>query len=550
VIVIGLLAAIVGVLSAVSVTRSVLRAERKLAASEQGYRTLFEQAGEGILRTDTEGVVLDANPVAAAMFGFEPKELRGVPLEQLFETRSMERQPPQLDRLRRGEVVRSEREAIRRGGGTFPLESVATMVSDGNVVLLCRDMSAHWAQQRELLAARERAELASRAKTVFLDTMTHELRTPLNGIIGAAGVLAEARLTDRAGAMVDDIRDSGRRLLRLLDRILMYTGLEAGRVRPGAESFDLLSTLRVVLGPLAEEAALKGVHLEWEVGAEVPRALNCDVGLLRVVLENLVGNAVKFTEYGAVRVRVRAVGGSRAGGGAAPGGGADCFESFLITVADTGPGMTREELDRLYTPFHQADGSWTRQFGGIGIGLATCRRAVELMGGMLSIEGEPDKGSFAAALLPMAVPGVLRDLAVGHLPPLEPVGLGRRVVVLEPNRAVCEYLRLGLELRGFVPVVPDRGSGEGAFSGGGAEGPLGDFDLTVLGCGLSPTGAFGFDPEAVARPVAVLTIGGGGDPAAQCGRADVAADRPPDLDELASALARAAASGRKGASAA
>jgi signal transduction histidine kinase/FixJ family two-component response regulator len=236
--------------------------------------------------------------------------------------------------------------------------------------------------------ARDEAVDASNMKSAFLRNVSHEIRTPMNGVMGMTELLLQTPLNDEQRTYAEQVEQSGEHMLTIINDILDISQIETGRVELEVDEFDLYEAVERACVPGGLEAQAKGVSLEIEVDQQAARRVRGDGARVRQVLMNLVGNAVKFTAEGTVRVRVMprpetAVGGVR-------------FE-----VVDTGIGIEPVMLERMFEPFVQADGSTTRKYGGNGLGLSIAKELVELMGGLIGAESEPGHGSTFWFELPM-----------------------------------------------------------------------------------------------------------------------------------------------------
>jgi signal transduction histidine kinase/DNA-binding response OmpR family regulator len=293
--------------------------------------------------------------------------------------------------------------------------------------------------ETELIAAREAALSASRAKSEFLSSMSHEIRTPMNAVLGMADVLAETDLNGEQSRYLSTIINNGNLLLELINGILDLAKVESGRVSLERVPFSPREVVERVLETLAIRAHEKRLELIAQIDSRVPELVIGDPFRLRQILTNLVGNAVKFTEHGHVLITLQ------------PDPGAAALLRFV--VEDTGIGIPADKLDSLFEPFSQADSSTSRRYGGTGLGLAIVARLVALMGGEIAVESKPDTGSvfrFSVGFATSANSPTLQD----SLPDFS----NRKILVVDDNSANCEAVRLLLAERGAMVSIATSGA--------------------------------------------------------------------------------------------
>ncbi|MFZ2640217.1 MAG: MASE1 domain-containing protein [Verrucomicrobiia bacterium] len=397
------------------------RAEKARLESERKYRELVENANSIILRWTRDGQIIFLNEFGQRFFGYSEAEIRGrhVVGTLVPETETTARDLSKLmDEICANPAAfeQNVNENVRRNGERVWIAWTNKVVLDpqgqvAEILSIGTDITARKRVEEELLATQaslerrvlirttelaeacDRAEAADRIKSAFLATMSHELRTPLNSIIGFTGLLLQG-LTGPLNAeqtkQLGMVRNSGQHLLALINDILDISKIEAGQITIAIAPFDLRESVQKVLETVTPLADKKQLPLIARVSPQVGR-ITSDRKRVEQILLNLLSNAIKFTERGEVTLTAEMM----------PGTSHVPHSAVCVSVTDTGLGIKREDLDKLFQPFRQLDTGLTRQHEGTGLGLAICKRLVERLGGTITVESEWGKGSTFRFTLPI-----------------------------------------------------------------------------------------------------------------------------------------------------
>jgi PAS domain S-box-containing protein len=426
--------------------QSMTEANAAVARSEARFRQLAENAQDMIVHSNLRGIIQYVSPACVAMLGYTPEELvgregmttvheddreaiRALVVEQIAHMAAHHDNGP----------TRIEYRAIRKDGQVIWLESRPGLQRDPltgmvtGITDIVRDVTEQKAMERQLREARNEAEAAAAVKGEFLANMSHELRTPLTSVLGFARLVDdEPELSPDARRFIGRVLSGGKALLTTINDILDFSKLEAGQLELKLEAAAPDQIIDEVLDLFSLEADAKGVALRAEGLARLPSDLMIDSGRLRQVLLNLIGNAVKFTEAGAITVTARYD---------------DASHRLHLAVADTGPGIAAEDVDLLFRRFSQVDAGLTRKHGGTGLGLAICKGLVEAMGGRIGVVSVPGQGacfSFDISA-PYAVGLEIQAASETAAPPLPPAC---RVLIVDDNPANRELVNAILTAMG------------------------------------------------------------------------------------------------------
>jgi PAS domain S-box-containing protein len=416
--------------------------------SPEQLSSIIDIAENAIICTSETQQIIFFNQGAERVFGWKAAEVIGQDLGMLMPQRFRHTHGERVSAFHHGPRAarrmgeRGTIYAMRKDGSEFPAEATISKLEAGGRVILTailQDISERQAYERELEAARDKAEAAMQAKSMFLANMSHEIRTPLNAVIGMTSLLLHTDINDEQRDYTETIRSSSEALLSIINDLLDYSKMEVGRLDLERHAFELRHCVEDALDLLASGAGEKNIDLAYMIEPGVPATILADATRLRQVLVNLVSNAIKFTHQGEVVVTVSA----QALG--------ENAHQLCFAVRDTGIGIPAHRLDDIFASFTQVDASTTRKYGGTGLGLTISRRLAEMMGGSLSAESEVGRGSTFTLSLPAdafddaLAENVLLDRSVTLR--------GRRLLVVDDNATNRRILVNQTLLWGMAPTA-------------------------------------------------------------------------------------------------
>ena len=465
--------------------------------TEEMLRLLLESAAEGIFGLDPMGRTTFANPAALRILGYSEQELIGSFNHALIHHTKQDGETYPDAACRMFAAIREDRTQHvtdevfwRRDGSTIPVDYTSAPIHHrGEVigaVVSFSDISERIRTEQLLRRAKLEAEQAASSKADFLARMSHEIRTPMNGVLGLTELLLDTPLNDRQRRQVQTIHQSGTVLLNVINDILDFSKIESGKLELESVPFALADMLQDVHRLFDAKAREKGLTFELSLAEEVPPRVVGDPNRLSQVLYNLIGNAIKFTNSGGIRIGILCRG---------------CDENhapLTITVEDSGIGISPEVQRKLFTSFNQADTSTSRKYGGTGLGLAISKQLTEMMGGDITIESREGHGSIFRMSVTLPVDSNPTDKTTSPLTPpaatIENLASARRdaggmakaprILLVEDNRVNQDVASSMLELLGCQVNIAENGYQALSMS------EASNYDLILMDCHMPEMDGF------------------------------------------------------------
>lgn len=394
----------------------------------------LEAMADGLIVVNEKGEYLRVNPVAQELLGGVPHSINEFPRKDFkvidaATGRYLKTEELAVRRSLNGESITDYELIIEKNGKFSKIISCNSHPVFNRerklvgAITVFRDVTARKNLENELRKAQQSALDTTEAKSRFLANMSHEIRTPMNGIIGMADVLSQTELDSKQKSYLNLINESCQNLMTIVNDILDFSKIEAGKLEIEKTDFYLAQTLDRTIQLMAPKARARNLTLLAHVSSEIPAAVRGDSGRVGQILVNLVSNAIKFTPHGKVFVQAELLKSS------------ENKIEVKFSVRDTGVGIEKNALERLFSPFSQVDTSTSRKFGGTGLGLSICKQLVDLMGGQIGVETELNQGSTFWFTVPF-------DLPMDYLPaPYQPISTNHQILIYDEDAQSAEILK-------------------------------------------------------------------------------------------------------------
>lgn len=427
-------------------------AERLKAQEQVAFQaSLIDQLESAILAGNRNREIVYWNQYAEKMFGWTKEEVLGRPLREiLLHPDQWDQHEKRIARLTEDKRWEGDLKVIHKNGSSLPIHASSTVLRGNNdqeigFAFVCFDMSSQVRVKNKLQRAKNKAEKAVVAKQDFLSTMSHEIRTPLNVVIGMTRLLMDGNPKSEQLKYLKSLQFSANNLLVIINDILDFSKIEAGKVKLESINFSVREVVQGVVQAFLFHAEEKGVDLKFEIDESLPERVIGDQTRLTQVLNNLVSNALKFTETGFVSVHVKPLNQSN-----------ERLE-IAFDVLDTGIGISQDKLPTIFNSFIQATSDTTRKFGGTGLGLTICKRLVELQGGTITVTSRQRVGSTFTFVIPYQTAEQLKSPPVS--PTLEEYQLNDvRLLLVEDNSSNRMVATSFLEKMGVHVTVAENGA--------------------------------------------------------------------------------------------
>ncbi|TQD27668.1 PAS domain S-box protein [Methanolobus vulcani] len=363
----------------------------ELKHNEEKYRALFEKSNDAVVIHDFVGNILDVNEKACSIFGHTKEELLKFNILSIIVPEDRQSTIAAVEKVKDTKTWRNEIRMFKSDGTIIHFDVSGSLIeAQQNIIqTVCRDITERIKVEKEMMQAKIVADTASRAKSEFLTTMSHELRTPLNSIIGFSEIMLDGvtgDLQDKQEHYLERISESGRHLLSLINDILDISKIEAGKMELYLETVDIGNAVNEIVKITESLASRKNITVDVKM-SDVTPLINVDKSKLKQIMYNLLGNAIKFTDNGGhVHIDV-----------------SNNDEYVIMSITDTGIGISPEDQKKLFKPFSQIDTSISRSYEGTGLGLALVKELIEVHGGRIWVESDAGKGSTFSFELPIKI---------------------------------------------------------------------------------------------------------------------------------------------------